>query len=1041
MKFWYFFSALFIVYNLVIFWGEGDSVMYKLKKENKNLTDESYKFSICLPFNEIEKEFLYSESKKKATYIVVLSFLNKTVLLLNNYLDDIPRKTPLFKHVSKDVFNFSLEDSYILNNHGCFFFNNNGLNYINVFNKFSYKIFLISSKLKGVFSEFIYSNIDRVHLNLLKIGKFAIKDNRIEDKSFNKFNCLNCCLKEKNSKPLYQYDWNENITIDLTNKEHNLTEENCCIKKCKKNSLDYNLEQIKSFKQFGSNKFPEITLENTEIEVYPSYTKIDFLLQFIGLITLFFNLSFSETIPRIIKSIFKNKLNCDKKLIFLRAKMIALIISFFVVKEITSFMINEYYEISKFPIKTNTYSYSNSILPLSVILCFPVQLLISNKKKTFNMIKVKENDEILLESYTFEKVYNETNSNLEGLFKMYLTEFNKDKTFDYKLSNKMFLRKEEFHHTRFVFKNVLSRCFQVDLQIEEKYRTSQILLTIKFEFEYFAIYILDKKQTFTPNTFLYKNNVKITKRIVKNSKSSLKSNCKNYLDLKYNCTQRFECVNKCIIKNYLIRYSKLLLTDKTVIDKDDYKKYLFENLKFSDKKNLIIEKECNLEFENHDCEYSIFKESYKLNLNDKKLKKINLYYEIIETSEIEPNFSKLILNLLTVESIFFGSNATKILSTFFIILKLIFKFKWTKYIKQVIFLICLLAFAAHAYVVYRDIINVDLISNNFYKKNKTIIYPDLVFCYSMYRKVDFNFKQTGNYLNYELNFEEKIEKVSYLNENRSYSDLGNLSSLTHDLFKFSTFTYNEMICILISTNLTYERKDFYFLDDPYVLKIHIKPESDLLFSIKKKESKNINEFHLLDCTCKKMFISSNCKEYQINLEHFEIIIEDKFRYLKDPLSFFNKEMNLEDIQIEFKERFGLITTEIPFRKEDNEYEIDDFIFDQYYLKVEKASDHLKNSKRLIYNTYIQKTIRPKKEVKFNIQFSPSFLIKTIISTNDDNFIKLIQNLLNALSLWLNLCLLDLHIYVNRFIELILGFYNKLIKIKLYYAIKINNCLV
>ena len=54
-------------------------------------------------------------------------------------------------------------------------------------------------------------------------------------------------------------------------------------------------------------------------------------------------------------------------------------------------------------------------------------------------------------------------------------------------------------------------------------------------------------------------------------------------------------------------------------------------------------------------------------------------------------------------------------------------------------------------------------------------------------------------------------------------------------------------------------------------------------------------------------------------------------------------------------------------------------------------------------------------------FSTSFARRIIEITNESNFIQLTINLLNALSLWLNICILDLHIYFTKFTKLIKKF--------------------
>ena len=61
----------------------------------------------------------------------------------------------------------------------------------------------------------------------------------------------------------------------------------------------------------------------------------------------------------------------------------------------------------------------------------------------------------------------------------------------------------------------------------------------------------------------------------------------------------------------------------------------------------------------------------------------------------------------------------------------------------------------------------------------------------------------------------------------------------------------------------------------------------------------------------------------------------------------------------------------------------------------------------------------------DFKYSVSFPCLYTEFTNDDNYAKLTQNLLNSLSLWLNFCIIDAHIYLNKFFSLINEFYRLL----------------
>lgn len=66
-------------------------------------------------------------------------------------------------------------------------------------------------------------------------------------------------------------------------------------------------------------------------------------------------------------------------------------------------------------------------------------------------------------------------------------------------------------------------------------------------------------------------------------------------------------------------------------------------------------------------------------------------------------------------------------------------------------------------------------------------------------------------------------------------------------------------------------------------------------------------------------------------------------------------------------------------------------------------------------------------------------------TNDDNYTKLVQSILNTLSLWLNICILQLFLYIPKPIQLFnklpkIPILNYLIRLKRFFEIKMNeNC--
>ena len=119
------------------------------------------------------------------------------------------------------------------------------------------------------------------------------------------------------------------------------------------------------------------------------------------------------------------------------------------------------------------------------------------------------------------------------------------------------------------------------------------------------------------------------------------------------------------------------------------------------------------------------------------------------------------------------------------------------------------------------------------------------------------------------------------------------------------------------------------------------------------------------------------------------------------------------------------------------------MFEQFYLQIQNVTDHngLTSSsyEQNAYNIYSQPLFNPLNFPDFT--FSSSLITRKVDIFNEDNFTKLVINILNALSFWLGLSILDLSVYVNRLFRPILHLYLLLIEVKLFLHFKIRNDLI
>ena len=188
--------------------------------------------------------------------------------------------------------------------------------------------------------------------------------------------------------------------------------------------------------------------------------------------------------------------------------------------------------------------------------------------------------------------------------------------------------------------------------------------------------------------------------------------------------------------------------------------------------------------------------------------------------------------------------------------------------------------------------------------------------------------------------------------------------------------------------------------------------------------------------------------YQIKIQLLKVTVNDKFKYMRNPLGLFNKGSDYNDasgyfgnMKQKFKKLFNKSVLAIPLDEDEFDLRIDNDLFRQYYLQVQNVSDQSLSDydyKRSIYHKYIQIQEFPIDKIKKkiiqipNLEFSLSFYVQRTEFATEDNYAKLVQNILNSLSLWLNLCLFDFHTYVNRFLALFVHFYYCLISLRCWF---------
>ena len=487
-----------------------------------------------------------------------------------------------------------------------------------------------------------------------------------------------------------------------------------------------------------------------------------------------------------------------------------------------------------------------------------------------------------------------------------------------------------------------------------------------------------------------------------------------------------------------MRYAKehRNFTGWAVINKDYFSEnewsrfYIVEDLE----KHMKIERRCKEEMKEEDCYLVVF----KYNKEDKKYDpysiSLNLYYDIIEENEQMPSVYKLLLDLLNIQSILFGLNFFQLL----VILQTLSRTKCKLYLLLFSYIICTVGSLYQTYEILNEIINGELTKTQYYEIMKSIKMPDIIFCFDFYSQIDNNYKLTGSYLErltFHLRTQTVFNKFVYLNESNQWSTFEIGSNIQDEKFSIETFFFLSKNCFKIRQKIEFHKKHFYFGDNTEVLKIYfitytIHAYKKVYFLTNEENTLQLSRLSILEFD--KLLINglpSAKKFYFINHVQFEVIRNDKFNFIKNPLSVFYGANDLNDgdkyllkLKNEFETKYNLRTTNLPIEKNDFNDEINDDLFEQYYLQVQNITDNQipanSNYQRKFFrHTFAKINMFNRPDVP-DSKFCLNFFKQIVQITNDDNYAKLILNLLNVLSLWFDLGVFDLNVYFSYFILLV-----------------------
>ena len=820
------------------------------------------------------------------------------------------------------------------------------------------------------------------------------KENSNFLKYYFKLKCLNQCYKRKNRLSKYIFNSNETGIIKIVF-EYNSTikkDEYNCSNEYKRNGC-----KLVHFENRGINE-PENKISEATFLV----SDFDYYTQFIRLICSIVNISSYQLIPKLILYI-----NLKTEKIKKRIKKLKIIKKMKIIKKVGIVKI----KIERYLNLTNTMIL---LISLAYFLYYSTREIKERNNRIKNP-KEYESETCLVEP--------------EMLNLVVCTVFKEVTEEHYRRKTLFELEKA----TERSFRDTISRCFQIEIYPHEPKYESQLgssKLRIKFKHDDYELYLMSTDKNFNSESYEIDGKSSFIKKIEKRLKSNEKESCLDYKEAYSYCNSKQNCIDRCLSVKFVERYKNASFN--AVINKEHFTVDQWNNSFINCSVNYSkINEECKKEFQKKNCNEIVFKINSEVNKAENKIKEIELYYNEIRKEDLEPSIYKLVTDILNVQSILLGQNAFILLMMIYCLLKTKLKVKGSKYYLFLIYLICLFGSIYHTYFILDQVANGELLYFGFHNIEASMSMFEIIFCFDLsHRRINKNYKLTENYLDElskEIKIESVFEKVEYLNNKSSKWFSLKTPDFTNSKFKIETFYFLDKKCFKIQQDMEYNRDQLNLLRIKDVLKIHFnrtfthQENLNIYFFTKISNTMQFSRitnlvFFKSDSRKDKFLNKSNRLIYVINQKSSEQKYS-LFNLNQNPFSFYEKKDDENSYFInlinDFEQNKKLRTLKLPLERIASNKEIDDDLFEQHYKQIEnmdhKSTKNLNSQKLFITNNVKIKKTDTYSDLDF--RFELNFVKNRILITNEDNFFKLILNLLNVLSLWTDLCILDLYVYV------------------------------
>ena len=1059
-RFWCLLCSLFLAYNLKVLFDDFYSVNYKIVEKGDQLHDEVTKIAACThPKWIIQNNAEMDKNKIEVDRVMVgaKAFLNLSIAMIENRLG------------AKNL--FSTDQSYIFRDLICLLINESSYNDPSMKNfliLYKVQLFTYSPGKQPFFYEYTYNNyVNNDSLRILKqkvygpqyLANPKCRSNRGQF-LVSKFNCLRSCAFNSPvdfHPPDTDRLFNQSDLIDLKNYPLDLTpgkihfkgDSNTkifrrCLEKCPRDdcfSETYNTITLR-----GNNRM-EIHFESFFYKAY--YSTTQFWLQLFGLFALFTSTSVTHTVPHLM-SLAAKKLKASHQIYFDRFfpkfKLVLFIFSTIFILAQSILMIIDYKFEKSFPNRTAIWKFSSK--PFSLFICLPIETLIYND----SAIEEGRNSQIL-RNLSFEQLEKKTREFKKGVEKIQLLHRNRVKKLSWTLTGKVLFKNSSFNSL-----SCLSRCFRIELHYKIlKYRMMMPVyyFVIHFQTGFREIYLMERHQNFSSGLVNFKGDFFVRKTTEKALLGSRKANCRKMQKEESRRRQIDRCINQKFVEEH-----PQALPMNSVVDQDDFDSKKINEYKFKEADTTTIEHDCMETYRDRkSCNEVRFEESMKkMGSYSNKTIRLNLKYEDSTNKEIDQSYIKVGLHILNLESVFFRNNVASCLLFLIAVLKRLFRLKWSngKLDRFLVVSICFFGFIVHSVFVFKGIVDGELVQDGYFKTMHQFALPNVAFCFDLSNlKFDANHRMTGNYLDTlteRLRLGNIVERILYFNRThyKEFSPESGSSNYSDSDIRISHFYLaNVLYCLEFQLNLKFNEEDFFVLLNKFFFIIYFRrsfTEHTMKTYLFYRQSGQKEVSDLLEYV-----IGPDKRGYQqiyeIVLELIEVDRNDEFENLKDPRRMFYGKRKTEDpneylneMLTKFSggnfEKLNLTTNEIPLEFADFDKEINNQLFKQLFLQVMNVSDHQYpnslNSKLIFFNYYSKRIVL--NYLTF-FQFSILPIGKRVEITNSENVAKLIQDILNSLSLWLSISITDLWAYIEWVFNFIPKLYHLLVAIRANLSLK------